>query len=340
MDNQSLDIISRFKQRVLLHKTGDLTAHGLSNRGHKLAAAEGPVAEIMEQTTQLHPKVVEYDGRNHFVLTSEVVERSNAGSKRKWMATFSGDAEDDEGDDDDDEADDDSHPYKQLRLADILAPLNHPSEVVSHPAISRTYRSPIFNKLAMELIDLIELEQYNLNWLNKLLSVLNGEDWYYLLEDHLGIPKYDHGLTGGDENGTANGTANGTSEANGVSDASSDSTKEDDKTNETEPVESKDTSAATTPTSGPVIKSENGVDPFFALPEALRRYDAHQVPPHADDESGVLKEELINYLQVSIQRQHEYIKNLTQIRNGLVRSDRLKRDIYKWSKEMYDKKST
>ena len=44
------------------------------------------------------------------------------------------------------------------------------------------------------MIDLIEIEQTNLNWLNKLLQVLNGEDWFYLLEENLGLKDYDHGL--------------------------------------------------------------------------------------------------------------------------------------------------
>ena len=289
MDHHHLAIISQFKQRVLLDPESLLDSIGSLNRGHKLAAAEGPVAEVIEATSALHPHAVEYDGRNYLVWLLEAVDRSNRFRKRKWHQTFEPsalEAASDEGGDDDDDDDDIDHPYKQVAIGELLAPINHPLEIVLHPAASRTYRLPIFNLMAMELIELIEVEQTNLNWLNKLLQVLNGEDWYYLLDDHLGLPKYNHGLT-------------------------------DDKPPQTD---------------------EDGNDPFFALPEALTRYDAHQRALEADDD--VLKEELINYLQVLIQRQHEYIKNLTTIRNGLVRSDRLKRDIYKWSKEMHDKKST
>lgn len=286
MDHHQLAIISQFKQRVLLDPQSSLDAIGSLNRGHKLAAAEGPVAEVIEATTTLHPQAVEYDGRNYLVWLLEAVDRANRVRKRKWHQTYDPPAQIPDSDSDDNDDDIDDHPYKQVAIGELLAPINHPLEIVLHPAASRTYKLPIFNQMAMELIELIEVEQTNLNWLNKLLQVLNGEDWYYLLDDHLGLPKYNHGLT-------------------------------DDK--------------APPP-------DEDGPDPFFALPEALTRYDAHQRALEADD--NVLKEELINYLQVLIQRQHEYIKNLTTIRNGLVRSDRLKRDIYKWSKEMHDKKST
>ena len=62
----------------------------------------------------------------------------------------------------------------------------------------------------------------------------------------------------------------------------------------------------------------------FCFTYCFKRYETYQQSLEANDP---LKEELINYLQVSIQRQHEYIKNLTLLRNGLVRADRLKRFI-------------
>lgn len=290
MDPSQLEIISQFKQRVFASHRDPLDSIGILNRGHKLAVTEGPIAEVIELTLKIAPKVVEYDARNYFVLTSDDLGAVHTRSKRKWYQTF--DPVLDEDDDDENEpVGDEDHPYKQVDLASLLAPINHPLEIVSHPAVARTYKLPIFNKLAMELIELIEVEQNNLNWLNKLLLVLNGEDWYYLLDEQLGLSKYDHGL---DVDKKENGSSR--------------------------------------------MKEEPGEDPFFALPEALKKYDAQQLPPSNDEEDSALKEELINYLQVLIQRQHEYINNLTKIRNGLVRADRLKRDIYKWSKEMHDRK--
>lgn len=285
LDANSLEIITRFNQAVLSKKIPvELTNIAKRNRGSKLteeSSLEG-----------LTTKVVEYDGVNHLVLTNDNIERSNQRNKRNFYE------EDDEKDEnDDDEDSEDEHPFKKIKIADVLAPLNHPSELISHPAISKTYKLPIFNKLASELIELIEIEQNNLNHLNNLLQVLNGEDWYYLLEENLGLPKYDHGLNiNEDEN----------------------EIKINDKTDET----------------------DKDQDPFFALPQALKDYESFNNRENLEDDAlDNLKEELINYLQASIQRQFEYIKNLSQLRNGIVRADRLKRDLYKWGKEMHDKKS-
>ncbi|EAZ63479.2 hypothetical protein PICST_37825 [Scheffersomyces stipitis CBS 6054] len=313
LDPTSLEIISRFKQAVLTRDSSSQSPNlATSNRGSKLMM---PTATM----DTLHSKVVEYDGVNHLVLTNDSIEKSNFRNKRKWNDFYGNardeldeveDEEDDEDEDDESNNDEneDDHPLKRLKIAEILAPLNHPSEIVSHPAISKTYKSQVLNKLATELIELIEVEQENLNCLNKLLQVLNGEDWFYLLEENLGLQEYDHGL---DEDRSKN--SEGSSKTNGSKAVENDLQAEQD---------------------------EEVVDPFFALPEALKRYESHQVQFETDDELTVLKDELINYLQVSIQRQHEYIKNLSVLRNGIVRADRLKKDLHKWGKEMHDKKSS
>ncbi|KAK6203529.1 RXT2-like protein [Scheffersomyces amazonensis] len=330
LDGVSLEIISRFKQAVLTAKSisNDNAEIASSNRGNKLYQ---PSTNSLEA---LKSKIVEYDGINHLVLTNETIERSNINNKRKWNDTYGdsssnidnhvyiddNDKDDHDQDQDQDDIqeneDDDDHPLKKIKLGEILAPLNHPSEVVSHPSISKTYKSVIFNKLANELIELIEVEQTNLNWLNKLLQVLNGEDWFYLLEENLGLKDYDHGL-------------NDDKLSNEVRDRSQKNGESKETEVKTEKEKEKD--------------SNDEIDPFFALPQTLKRYEEHQLAINSeqqnDDQEYSLKQDLINYLQVSIQRQHEYIKNLSQLRNGIVRADRLKKDIYKWGKEMHDKRS-
>lgn len=295
-----MEIISQFKQAVLsknLPEEG--SSISLGNRGSKLDS-ESIVGN-------LSTKVVEYDGTNHVVLTNKSIERSNYRNKRSFYDSFDDAANDDDDDDNEfDDFDDDSdndledHPFKKLKICDILAPLTHPSEIITHTAISRTFKLTIFSKLSSELINLIEVEQNSLNHLNKLFHVLNGEDWFYLLEQNLGLPKYDHGL--------------------------------DIKLEDSQQQNSKSTLTE-------VKQEDPGADPFFGLPEALKIYDTFQNQQETDDDLAILKEELTTYLQASIQRQHEYIKNLTNIRNGIVRADRLKRDLYKWGKEMHDKKS-
>jgi hypothetical protein len=372
LDANSLEIITRFNQAVLSKKIPvESTNIARRNRGSKLS----------EQSTLegLTTKVVEYNGVNHLVMTNDNIERSNERSKRNFYRNHhkNDDDDDDNADDEDEDADEepeetDEHPFKKIKIADVLAPLNHPSELISHPAICRTYKLPIFNKLATELIGLIEIEQNTLNHLNSLLQVLNGEDWYYLLEDNLGLPKYDHGLNidekdhqskqpqddmnkidgnvdhdqNQDEDGNDNqdqcqiedGNDNNhdTKESNGLGEAK----QETNDLNELKHEKIPDLSSSLPQTLGS-DDSGSDQDPFFALPQALKDYESFNNRQQSldDDPLTNLKLELINYLQASIQRQYEYIKNLSHLRNGIVRADRLKRDLYKWGKEMYDKKS-
>lgn len=317
LDSFSLEVISRFKKALLAQKLDtDRNSKTLNeqneslpvyNRGLKL------LKTIQPSFNTLRSKVTEYGGKKYSVLSNESIEIDNLHNKRKWNEIYGDNKQDQNDDDEDDEEDDEleydedkeEHPLKKSRIIELLSPLNHPSEIISHPAISKTYKLQTLSKLASELIDLIEIEQTNLNWLNKLLQVLNGEDWFYLLEENLGLKDYDHGLDE-DKKKKIEEKENNNKDNTVVEDEFED-------------------------------EEENKADPFFALPTALKRYETYQQNLESSDP---LKEELINYLQVSIQRQHEYIKNLILLRNGLVRADRLKSDLYKWGKEMYEKKSS
>ncbi|RLV93230.1 Transcriptional regulatory protein RXT2 [Spathaspora sp. JA1] len=341
LDSISIEVISRLKQALVKQEQeeqepdqDDINNNYLSiyNRGYKL---NNPFINL----DSLHPKVVEYEGVQHLVLSNDVIESENTRNKRKWKEEYyreneegeqeeEEDEEEEESDDSDYSSEDEQHPLKKLRIQEILAPLNHPSEIITHPAISKTFKSTIFNKISSELIELIEVEQTNLNWLNKILQVLNGEDWFYLLEENIGLAEYDHGL-----DVDASNSANSSREAitaSATADASTPKVETNGvKQTEEPPVE--------------VLSDEDPTDPFFALPQALKRYQEfqnRQLDTNNQDKIEILKDDLINYLQVSIQRQHEYIKNLTQLRNGIVRADRLKRDLLKWGKEMHDKKSS
>ncbi|KAI5966006.1 RXT2 [Candida theae] len=332
MDSKSLEIISQFKDALAARSKVDGT---LVNTSTKTTSSSGGNDTLPTYNRGLklnfqHPsldalnaKSVEYNGDKFTVLTNHSIERGNLRNKRKWSQFYrdsneenpEGDDEEDEEDDavwseDDLDEEDEIHPLTESRIIELLSPINHPSELVTHPAISKTYQSQTLNKLAMELIELIEFEQNNLNWLNKLLQVLNGEDWFYLLEENIGLRDYDHGLD------------------------------EDKKKTIAKKKEKLSSGSAKTNDSNRLMsEEEEQADPFFALPTAVRRFEAFQEQLDSKDETGV-KEELINYLQVSIQRQHEYIENLTQLRNGLVRADRLKNDLYNWGQEMHDKKSS
>lgn len=337
LDSRTLEVISRFKLAVLTRahektRSADLPT---SNRGKKLPAS-------VTRNHALTAKVVEYDSLEHLVLTNDVIERSNYRNKRRWSdfygaqndgyADLSDEVLGSDSEDGGSSDDDDANPLKRLKLSEILAPLAHPSELVTHPAISKTFRLNCLATMAADLIQLIETEQNTLNDLNKLLQVLDGEDWYYLLEENMGLPEYDHGL---DESVTVRKKAQEQKEAEQgeqKQDEPKEEPKEDDK-NENKRITRL---SSTTP--------DNDVtDPFFALPRTLAVYEAAQQKQLEEmqedgDELEIVLHDLVNYLQVSIQRQYEYIKNLTTIRNGIVKTDRYKRDLLKWGREMQEKK--
>ncbi|CAI5759615.1 unnamed protein product [Candida verbasci] len=343
LDSTSLEVISQFKQA--LHKSTnpieneDLPSY---NRGLKLNTA----TQISPNFNKLTSKVVEYGNKEYVVLTNEVIENETRRRKRKWNDEEVGSEEESESESESEE----EALIDQNKIIELLSPLNHPSEIISHPAISKTYRSETLSKLSMESISLIEIEQNNLNWLNKLLHVLNGEDWFYLLEENLGLQEYD------DLDDKKDGKKDGKKDDKEKNEIKNGITKDrnEEKEEKEENDDKEEGKQAETSDNSKVDKIDKKIkapakpesetvstDPFFALPSALERYENYQnnLLMNKDSKLNGMKEDLINYLQVSIQRQHEYIKNLTNLRNGLIRADRLKNDLYKWGKEMYDKKS-
>ncbi|KAG5354934.1 hypothetical protein CJU89_6745 [Yarrowia sp. B02] len=70
------------------------------------------------------------------------------------------------------------------------------------------------------------------------------------------------------------------------------------------------------------------VDPFFALP---------QIP--YDRDFGINRdaaEETRQLTQIALQRCEEFIRCITSVRMGLLRADRFRGQVYRWSKEMGD----
>lgn len=379
LDNKLLEVISRFKLALLTRSAREPSDSALltANRGKKLAG-------LNSTSNTLKPKIVEYDGTNHLVLTNDVIERTNYRNKRRWLDFYKTDdkrartssgyanrasdiSSDVSGEEDGAESEsesgsdnEDDDPLRKLRLSELLAPLAHPSEIVTHPAISKTYKLTSLSVMASEIIDMIEVEQNTLNQLNKLFRILDGEDWYYQLEDNMELVQYDHGLddllvkppAADSEQAVASkdaleSTPNDITEVAKKEDVGTDTAGEAAEAGgpDGEPATNGDVfeNKRITRTSAMAPGQIQITDPFFALPKSLEIYERQQqiqVEEQGDDgdELNAIQMELMNYLQVSIQRQHEYIKNLSTIRGGLVRADRYKKELLRWGKEMSEKK--
>lgn len=346
LDEKSIDVISRFKLALLTRSQNPARNDTLplSNRGRKLPSAES-------NPQALTPKIVEYDGSHHLVLTNDVIERTNYTNKRRWKDFYrlekrlSGVLLDSDSGNTDSESDSEleDNPLKKIRLSEILAPIAHPSELATHPAILKTYKLTNLSVLAAELIETIEVEQHTLNQYNKLLQVLDGEDWYYQLEENMELPAYDHGL---DDSLVEPAESENSKETNATSEDKENPEKHDPPALAAEPpADAEETEFANKRITRAAVQPEDAgevTDPFFALPKSLALFEQQQrrqreeIPD--EDEFAAVQLELVNYLQVSIQRQHEYIKNLSTIRAGLVKADRYKRDLLRWGKDMSEKK--
>ena len=63
-----------------------------------------------------------------------------------------------------------------MLTVELLIPLSHPSELVTHPALCRTFKSNKIRVLAEQALDSIRAEHAHMTKLSRLLSVLLGDE--------------------------------------------------------------------------------------------------------------------------------------------------------------------
>lgn len=68
------------------------------------------------------------------------------------------------------------HPLSSVLIIELLIPLSHPSELVTHPAMIRTFRSNKIRVLAEQALESIRAEHEHMTKLSRLLSVLLGDE--------------------------------------------------------------------------------------------------------------------------------------------------------------------
>jgi hypothetical protein len=241
-------------------------------------------------------KLVEYEGHKRPIIYK----------RRKTIYEEDleqGDEGEEDGDEDEDE---EENPYADIKLSDLLSPITHPSQLPTHPAISRTYTSETLRILARQALDTIVEEQKHVVKLSKLMAVFLGDDPSYLNIEKLNLPIYDDGSA--DDNGTVkeeatNGTVN---EANG-----------DVNGNGSGPATRRMTTRN---------QASSEMDPFFAPPQI-----------HVDRDFGVSNEsaeETRQLAQIVQQRMEEFVRSMVAVRGGLTRAQRQKRQVYRWCLEM------
>lgn len=218
-----------------------------------------------------------------------------------------------QGDDDDDEdsEEDSDDPVASIDLTDILAPIQHPSDIITRKTYNRIFnlekKGNHLLKIAYDTIEMIESEQETVIQLTKLMNMFLGDGYQELTPDNINLPDYDHKLSLNDLNlSLINDPAELFQE---LEENADDTREEDDKAH----TRSKDNARIT--------------DPFFQLPNFTQNKSIESIDPQELEETRQLT-------QITLQRNQEFIRCLTKIRNGCVKVDKFKQNIYKWAKEM------
>ena len=72
-----------------------------------------------------------------------------------------------------------------ILIVELLIPLSHPSELVTHPALSRIFKSNKIRVLAEQALESIRAEQAHMTKLRRLLSVLLGDENIFVEQDDI-----------------------------------------------------------------------------------------------------------------------------------------------------------
>jgi hypothetical protein len=238
------------------------------------------------------------DGHNNDVDDIESIFYNSTNRdvvKRRRLDTYSYESGEDDDEDDNELFYPEDDPYLQVDLAKVLAPIQQPLEIARRDAISKTYKSEVLRHLSQQAIEIIEKEQDTVIQLSSLLDIFLCEDTSQLLELKLQLPVYDHGF-------------NGSVNEQGASSQENDEDIDLDK-RITRRKSMQDSS-----------------DPFFALPMI-----------QMDPDFGLNQEdaeEARQLSQIALQRNEEFIRNLSNLRNGLSRAQYVKEKLFSWAKEL------
>lgn len=197
--------------------------------------------------------------------------------------------------------------YKDIKLGDLLAPISHPSEVPSHPAISRAFDSKNIRVLSRHALEIITEEQKHAVQFARLMSVFLGDDPTYRRSNMLNLPIYSH--------------------LDGIKDPAKMDGDKIENTVSSDGVKQEETRARRPSTRGQSAQEE---DEFFALPQFKIDRDYGIRSDEAEDTRQLT--------QIAQQRSEEFIRCMTKVRFGLLRAERYQRQVFKWCKEMAGEK--
>lgn len=286
MDRQTLNDIARFKEALAQPADAsdsdeEFIGCATTNRGKKLKRDARQVfqGKLCGAPFEGHGvKIIEFEGRKRAVVY------------RRKHPIYEDDDED-EGVDMLDDGEDETNPYDEIKLVDLLAPITHPSEIPTHPAISKTFESNTLKTMAARSLDIIIEENKHVVKFAKLMSVFLGDDPSYILSEDMNLPEFD--------------------------------TTEDKQMAQKNEEDESDEQSNRRITRNQISQEQ---DPFFAMPQIT-----------IDRDFGIPKdeaEETRQLTQIAQQRSEEFLRCMVNIRSGILKADRYKRNVYRWAKTM------
>ncbi|AOA64854.1 Histone deacetylase complex subunit [Komagataella phaffii CBS 7435] len=266
--------------------------------------------------------------RKHYKDESdEISQKRRTQAKQISNGNKKSKGEEAENESEDSEDDTDDNPFNLINVGEILEPIQDPTDIATRPTIRRTYdpkTSKNLQNLSLQTIQLIEKEQETVVQLFKLMDFFLGDDYNNFHPDHMKLPEYDHHLSFDDLDRqlesanircktTVDNSTSTTSQASSI------------EANKEPPVyaEAKDKRI----TRSQANEGVTVTDPFFQTPEFVKDPNFGISDPKDAESTRQL-------LQITLQRNEEFIRCLTTIRNGMVRTERMKNSIFKWCREM------
>ncbi|CCE65724.1 hypothetical protein TPHA_0M01490 [Tetrapisispora phaffii CBS 4417] len=355
--------IKKFSQKLIREKCGNYPllkrsidgkivypeTNGItSNRGNKLLQKSELVTRTnINNTKPIDEECIFYNGSEHNLLQRK---RMRFNIPPLDSLDVKGPNTIKLGDEDEDDDDDEYNLNKLVDISKTLSPISSLSDISTKDSISHVYKSKILKELALQTILMVEKEQDSVNKYTKLLEVLLGNLVDPLHQSNLNLKDYDHKLLleeSDNENDPENSTANNTT----INEDEEDSN--DNKNNN--PVDFKEGRQ----------EDHEDEDPFFAIPkvDVLTKFDEELDPKNskkdAQNNTDIISSYSLSYLtkefpnheqnmakiheeletsrqlsQIALQRNQEFIRNLSKIRNYLIKANRIKERIYSWSKEI------
>ena len=343
------DCINAFTRRVLKEKAGNYRplkrgidgkfiyqhASGVTtNRGNKLLQGSELISRNRLDTSRpLEEEKVFYNGSEHRLLqsTRKRMKFPTIPQSESVLQTL---PTDDPLEEDFDEI---NNLSKLVNVRELLTPISSLADICKRDSIKRTFNRTILKDLALNCILMIEKEQNSVTTYSQLLDVFLGDYPTPIYEKTLRLPKYDHSLTLKEEDledGSQLELIN--SDTRNANDKDKQArvtmftrkipthtyydlleeskTQQDDKTDDE--------------------IAEEDSDPFFAVPNLALPESYQKLLP--ETASPRVLEEVENarqLVQIALQRNQEFIRNLQKIRGCIVKCNRIRERITSWSRE-------